>query len=739
MTLPRFSDEQYKVIQNLSNSNVLVDSVAGSGKTTTNLHLAKHYPDHKILLLTYNAKLKIETRQKVITYNTPNMEVQSYHSFCVKYYQRDCFTDSVIKKMLLNDTLIPLKSFNYDLIVLDESQDMTPLYYQLFCKLYTDNTSFNTKQAKICLLGDKYQSIYQFNNADARFITWAPQLFNLNTLPWEKTSLSYSFRVTHEIANFINKCLLGDERIKSKRVTFHKPKYIICDCFGSRKGGVRVATSAFNEVKRFLTEGYKPSDIFILAPSVKNATSPVRRLENEIKKRLVDIPIYVPVSDEEKLDQEVLENKMVFSTFHQAKGLERKIVIVFNFDASYFKYFNKHQNTNICPNEMYVATTRACDHLILLHHYRNDYFPFINKSLLKEYADVQYHCRIKVTKSKSDKNRPVSVTDLIRHLTQETLDKCLTYIKLKGIRKKANRIKIRSKTKQKFGHENVSEITGTAIPAYFEYKLKGTMDIFDRLGLNPNVSPPPAYNPESNTDTVNDGFLTDSDDEELSQVATKVKETPMQLDNITIDQLLYVANKWCSYKNGYIFKLDQISNYNWVSNEDLSLCVHRLYSLGISDSAQFEQKSEAENKPELFNRKLTGYFDCVDGNNLYEFKCVKALKKEHVLQLAIYKYLYLINNQKNIKMATSEQNVLTMLGIKTNDDETKRNEQITTNDSKFFIYNILSDKLMEVQGSLGDLQQMIEFLIYNKYFEQRIVDDSAFKKMCDGIKNKYLK
>ena len=45
--------------------NVLVDSVAGSGKTTTNLHIAKALPHYKILLLTYNSKLKEECRQKV--------------------------------------------------------------------------------------------------------------------------------------------------------------------------------------------------------------------------------------------------------------------------------------------------------------------------------------------------------------------------------------------------------------------------------------------------------------------------------------------------------------------------------------------------------------------------------------------------------------------------------------------------------------------------------------------------
>ena len=335
ISLPKCSEEQHEVIQNLKNSNVLVDSVAGSGKTTTSLHIAKNYMDQKILLLTYNANLKIDTRQKVITHNISNMEVHSFHSFCVKYYNRNCYNDSVMKKMM-NSILKPLNNFDYDIIIVDELQDLTILYYRLLCQIYKDNQVFNKKSAKICILGDKCQSIYQFNDADARFIIRGDTLFNFNNLSWKKTNLSYSFRITHEMAKFINKCMLKSDRIKSEKVTPNKPKYIICDCF---KPAV-----IFEEVKYFLDKGYKPSDIFILAPSVKKGKQPIRMLENEIKGTLKDIPIYVPTCDEEKVDNDVIEGKMVFSTFHQVKGLERKVVIVFNFDDSYFKFYGDRRD-----------------------------------------------------------------------------------------------------------------------------------------------------------------------------------------------------------------------------------------------------------------------------------------------------------------------------------------------------------------------------------------------------------
>ena len=51
-----------------------VDAVAGSGKTTTILHIAQKFEDKHICCITYNAKLKNETHGKIT-------------SLCILYYQ----------------------------------------------------------------------------------------------------------------------------------------------------------------------------------------------------------------------------------------------------------------------------------------------------------------------------------------------------------------------------------------------------------------------------------------------------------------------------------------------------------------------------------------------------------------------------------------------------------------------------------------------------------------------------
>lgn len=254
--LPQPSAEQKAVIENLGHSNVLVDSVAGSGKTTTNLHIAKHYDDKTILLLTYNKKLKFETREKVKKYDL-SVEVHSYHAFCVSYYKRDCFRDDGIAR-ILETRAAPIRAFSFDIVIIDEAQDVRPMYHALICKILGDNKVI----ARICVLGDRYQSIYGFNGADSRFITLAPELYGKPGMPWASTTLSTSFRVTNEIAGFVNNCMLGYERIRAQ-----KPgpavRYIICNAFQCK--GVDDSLAEFN---RYLAIG-APEEIFVLAYSMK--------------------------------------------------------------------------------------------------------------------------------------------------------------------------------------------------------------------------------------------------------------------------------------------------------------------------------------------------------------------------------------------------------------------------------------------------------------------------------------
>ena len=73
------------------------------------------------------------------------------------------------------------------------------------------------------------------------------------------------------------------------------------------------------------------------------------------------------------------------------------------------------------------------------------------------------------------------MSDLLKHLPIEILNNCISYLKIKNINKESNIISIPIKINDKYGYENVSEITGTAIPAYFQYKKNNKMTILDEI------------------------------------------------------------------------------------------------------------------------------------------------------------------------------------------------------------------------------------------------------------------
>lgn len=157
--LPSPSDEQKLIIYTacLKDCNMQVNAVAGSGKTTTILHIASAYqqlnnnkdPSSSILVLQYNEKLKTETRNKQKKFKCKNLDVHNYHSF-VQYYYSESGRDSKGMKKVIKTMKSPTKLFSYDLIIIDEIQDMTPDFFKLFCKIMCDNLQ---KECRIIVLG----------------------------------------------------------------------------------------------------------------------------------------------------------------------------------------------------------------------------------------------------------------------------------------------------------------------------------------------------------------------------------------------------------------------------------------------------------------------------------------------------------------------------------------------------------------------------------------------------------
>lgn len=105
------SPEQQVAIDTLlhSNNNLIVEACAGSGKTTTILHLASAAPQTRFLVLVYNRRLMAETDDRVRALGLANTTVLNYHTLGARYYTPECATDQGLKRVVQDDMVRRLR------------------------------------------------------------------------------------------------------------------------------------------------------------------------------------------------------------------------------------------------------------------------------------------------------------------------------------------------------------------------------------------------------------------------------------------------------------------------------------------------------------------------------------------------------------------------------------------------------------------------------------------------------
>lgn len=697
------SHEQLEIIKHIPYYNVIVDAVAGSGKTTTIMHIGKEYINKKILVLTYNAKLKLESRDKIQELGLKNMEIHNYHSFCVKYYDSRTHTDGKMCSLLFSSHPV-VKEFNYDYVIVDEIQDMTYLYYELVIKILHENK----KNPNICLFGDQKQCIFIFKDSDPRFLTMGKQLYTFNDLKWKKLKLSTTFRLTNQMSQFINRCILKSNRLNSIK-DGDKVKYVVCDIFGDSYVDKRKSIP-YKEVKGYIQQ-YDYSDIFILAPSVKSEKSPIRILAN----LLTDdgIPLYIPISDTEKIDHDLIKGKLVLTTFHQIKGLERKVVLIYNFSDSYYKFFNRDHDGMSCDDVLYVALTRAIEKMVVFHHYNDNYFQFIDIDHVKEETEYIEYRPVNCSNSVCKTLKSLKVTELISHLPSLFVRDLISMLTIKEVRPSSSPIDIKTKINDGSLYESVSEITGTTIPALYEYHKSKNISIYQNIIKHKELESSERYKKTR---------------EKIINYFSKIKKKDFSQKLIT--RTLHMANYYCSVLSGYTYKLNQISHYDWLSIDEVNRCFQRLDSVLENKNVIYERIcyfghkkynsiKEKKTVPEILNkitflldknkRYLCGSIDCIDGNTIYEFKTVNEIHDEHILQVVVYTFMLsdaLIKDYKNIDNLP---------------------------ELKCRIYNILTDEMVEINFDYRLFADIVFRLVEQKYCIKTRVEDSIFLDKCQKI------
>lgn len=679
------SEEQTEIIKTIQTHNVVVDSVAGSGKSSCILFIAETYPDLSILVLTYNAQLKSETRKRSV--HLKNISVHSYHSFCVSNYDPLAYTDDGINTIIVGNVQ-PKEEISYDIIVADEAQDITPLLFKLICKIISDNKK---KDCKIAVIGDQMQSIYKFRDSDCRYITMATQIFKkFNTSPWAELSLSQSFRCTDTMAFFINECMIGYSRLKSKKSSLYRPDYVICNSYGITPRRI---------LDKYL-KSYKPQDIFILAFSVKDKT-PTKNLANYITNN-TDIPIFCSSSDQESLDPRVIENKLVFTTIHQAKGRERKVVLFLGFDEGYFEYYDTKADKSICPNELYVAVTRGSERLTVIHDQKKNYLPFLNVSKLRTATNFTDESKDNVIKKGiTFEDNSFTVSELVSYLPFSIEKLCENCLTIKQVREAEYKLDIENVVKMDNDcYESVSEITGIAIPAYFEYKINGTSTIVSKNLVDSNISRLQEECENGNSKELNSTKLATITklkkfSKTLKNYYTKVIKS-IDIANLTVADILKISLYYSAQQNKTEYKLKQVTNFDWLTEFMLSEGTNRMNNeIPKTNDLIFEESVERSYCGNL----ILGEIDCIDKTRkiVYEFKCTKDLTISHIIQLGIYMYLY------------------------------------PKESYKYRLFNIFTNEVKELSATPQDLEKMIKILIEYKLSNHTKKTDDEFLNQLDEI------
>lgn len=720
------SDEQNAAIQHIiQGANLILDSVSGSGKSTCVLNLAHLMPHKRILQLTYNSDLRLDVKKKIKQLGLNNIVVHTFHSLAVKYYDRHAITDNGIRRILYNN-IEPQEALpKIDILVLDESQDMTFLYYQFMVKF-----SLNMGNPfQLFILGDYKQCLYQFKGADARYLTLAQQIWETHPLLTSREfyycKLKTSYRITRQIASFLNETMLGEQRMVAVK---DGPPVIYI-----RNTRHNAEKTIIYYIKTLLQNGYTPNDIFVLAPSVKTAGSNIRKMENYLVEH--GIPAHVPMFETDKIDKRVMEGKVVFSTFHSVKGRERKIVIVVGFDQSYFRFYGTNIDVAECPNTLYVATTRPQYQLVVIENNQNAtdrplVFLKQNHHEMKKQAYIDFKGTaqsIFYTKTPEaeaeyaarEKVHDVTPTGLIQFIPETTIDKITPIIDRIWIRETpepepAHEIPIPAmiKTRKNGLYEDVSDLNGIAIPSiYYDYisRTKKEDSAQDNVGANILLQ-------------IIDQCLEDTKPHEYAFLKKIVQDLPTECN--TPRDYLYLSNVFIAVKEKLYYKLKQISedDYNWLTQSTINWCLERLNNV-IGKECEGTRPGEStlieypivqfsmleENR--AINHVLRHHFQCenvsfrfsartdlITVKTIWEIKCTSTVSLEHKLQTIIYAWIWKILHP---------------------DDERQTK-----------ILNIKTGEIWRLDASLEELTEIMVELLKGKYNETEINTDDEFVLEC---------
>ncbi|KKA26017.1 hypothetical protein TD95_003993 [Thielaviopsis punctulata] len=685
------SKEQKEIVKCVRSHNVVVSACPGSGKTATaEMIIESVAPRQKVMILTYSKRLALETQRRTAKFGRSS-KAMTFHAMACQLFSASIFTDTQLRaeRQSLERGERPPPTWSgprFDVIVLDEFQDCTPaLFWLVSLFIRANQNARGGKPARIVVLGDERQAVYGFRGADARYLSFAPDILGPVAAggPWKMTKLSKSFRLSHETVKFINEVYLGGTPYMVGSKSGSKPIFLNAKPFGS----VALAQNLYQHIRK-----YGATNTAILAPHVRNNKT-LCALSNCLAERM-GVPTWVSTNDEASLDDRVIDGKMTVATIHQFKGSERDLIILVGVtNDDYFNYIARDLPDDKCTNQIFVGLTRAREQLIVVNDACKPLMPFINANKILETAHWEKTSDLRPCDHELIPGPPPSrnasyglslntttgVTDTIRHIRLEQADdiikKYLNVTVVEPPLPEEKQIQLPVVVSAKWEvdrpryadqdepfypqndtalHESVSDINGLVVVAACEYILAGTLK---------SITPP--LDPDAEFQSIR----------------------PMT-STLTKDDVAWLCRRACAYEafmSKYKARSILMRNHanDWISPNDIILARTRLkreltkspfkvdrsfevdltcpsYSVPVSRKPEPDVQN-AEPSMLYATTQLAGVADIIASNGnappgpggnppkcLWEIKFVAQLSNAHVLQAAMYARLMYLKDKRQM-------------------------------------------------------------------------------------------
>ncbi|KAJ6469183.1 hypothetical protein C8R47DRAFT_1301977 [Mycena vitilis] len=234
---------------------------------------------------------------------------------------------------------------------------------------------------RLVLIGSEPRPEVFSGGGDPRFFESAPRLFSTSSShQWGDVHLKKSW-ITKPHARFISGVYLketyltGSSHVETSQT---RPEFVYVD------------PAHITELCAFVEERihtFGPRNCAFLARTAKTLAPDhlLRRLLNCLTAR--GVPITEGKADQMRLSDEEIEGKAVFSSFRQFRDCTRKMIFLFDADVSYFKNFPDGP-VEQCPNEILTALTCASRRLVVIQSTACALLPCMRVDQLSYYADV---------------------------------------------------------------------------------------------------------------------------------------------------------------------------------------------------------------------------------------------------------------------------------------------------------------------------------------------------------------